>query len=144
MNNSSLLFVGSAVLLIVSNVAYHTSQKSVPSTVNPLESIICTFFIALALSVVLLPIFTDINNLTFRHFNWANLLSGISIVGIVVGHVLYYRAGWSLSSGTLFSYVAICILLVPVGLLLFHERISLYKISGFIVSVIGLYLLTRN
>lgn len=144
MNNSSLLFVGSAVLLIVSNVVYHTSQKSVPSTVNPLESIICTFFIALALSVVLLPIFTDINNLTFRHFNWANLLSGISIVGIVVGHVLYYRAGWSLSSGTLFSYVAICILLVPVGLLLFHERISLYKISGFIVSVIGLYLLTRN
>jgi drug/metabolite transporter (DMT)-like permease len=144
LNNSSLLFVGSAVLLIVSNVVYHTSQKSVPSTVNPLESIICTFFIALALSVVLLPIFTDINNLTFRHFNWANLLSGISIVGIVVGHVLYYRAGWSLSSGTLFSYVAICILLVPVGLLLFHERISLYKISGFIVSVIGLYLLTRN
>ncbi len=144
MNNSSLLFVGSAVLLIVSNVVYHTSQKSVPPTVNPLESIICTFFIALALSVVLLPIFTDINNLTFRHFNWANLLSGISIVGIVVGHVLYYRAGWSLSSGTLFSYVAICILLIPVGLLLFHERISLYKISGFIVSVIGLYLLTRN
>jgi drug/metabolite transporter (DMT)-like permease len=144
LNNSSLLFVGSAVLLIVSNVAYHTSQKSVPSTVNPLESIICTFFIALALSVVLLPLFTDINNLTFRHFNWANLLSGISIVGIVVGHVLYYRAGWSLSSGTLFSYVAICILLVPVGLLLFHERISLYKISGFIVSVIGLYLITRD
>jgi drug/metabolite transporter (DMT)-like permease len=62
----------------------------------------------------------------------------------VIGHVLYYRSGWSLSTGTLFSYVSICILLIPIGLLVFRERITFYNIAGIIISLVGLYLLMKR
>jgi drug/metabolite transporter (DMT)-like permease len=95
---------------------------------------------------MILPMFVDPHELVgnIKHTNWANLFSGISIVGIVVGHVLYYRSGWSLSTGTLCSYVTVCILLVPIGLLFFQERINLYNIAGMISSLVGLCLLTKK
>lgn len=146
MKGNASLIIGSAVILIGSNVVYHISQKSIPSQINPVISIIFTFFIALAISLVILPVFTDPPELVgnIKHISPANLFAGISIVGIVVGHVLYYRSGWSLSTGTLFSYVSVCILLVPVGLLVFREKVTPYNIAGIIISLVGLYLLTRK
>lgn len=146
MNSKSMFIIGSAVLLIVSNVVYHFSQKSIPTAVDPIISIIFTFFIALVISILILPIFADMNDIKVNigHLNWANLLSGISCVGIVLGHVLYYRSGWSLSSGALFSYVAICIILIPIGLLYFHERITFPNVAGIIISLIGLYLMIKK
>lgn len=95
---------------------------------------------------MILPAFMDAHELikNIKYINRANFFSGFSIVGIVVGHVLYYRSGWSLSTGTLFSYVIVCILLVPIGLLIFHERITLYDIFGIIFSLVGLYFLTKK
>jgi drug/metabolite transporter (DMT)-like permease len=146
MNNNSISIVGSAVLLIGSNVVYHVSQKSLPAAVNPIVSIIATFFIALVISILILPIFADMNaiKVSLGYLSWANCLSGISCVGIVLGHVFYYRSGWSLSSGTLFSYGAICIILIPVGLLFFHEKITLSNMAGIIISLVGLHFLIKK
>src|SRR4030043_552034 len=146
MNNDSIFIIGSAILLIGFNVVYHVSQKSIHTSVNPVVSIIVTFFVALVVSILMLPIFADINNIKAElgHLNWANFLAGISCVGIVVGHVLYYLSGWSLSSGTLFSYVAICIILLPIGLIFFHEKITLQKSAGIIISLVGLYFLIKK
>ena len=146
MSNNVIFIIGSAILLIGSNVVYHVSQKSIPTEINPVISIIFTFFIALVISILLLPIFINAHDIprNMRKLNWANIFSGISVVGIVIGHVLYYRSGWSLSTGTLFSYVTICILLIPIGLFIFREKISFYNITGIIVSLIGLYLLTKK
>lgn len=146
MNGSRALIIGSALVLIVSNVVYHVSPKSIPGQVNPIISIIVTFSLALAMSILILPIFAGVHEIaaSTQHINWANLTSGISIVGIVVGHVLYYRSGWSLSTGTLFSYVTVCILLIPIGLLVFRERIGIHNLTGIIISLIGLYLLTKK
>ena len=146
LSNNIIFIIGSAILLIVSNVVYHVSQKSIPNEVNPVVSIIFTFSIALIISLLLLPIFIDAHDIprNIRNINRAYLFSGISIVGIVIGHVLYYRSGWSLSTGTLFSYVSICILLIPIGLLVFRERITFYNIAGIIISLVGLYLLMKR
>lgn len=140
------IFIGSAFILIGSTVAYHVSQKSIPAHVHPVVSVIFTFFIALAVSLAILPLFVGKRELTMsvKHIHGANLFSGISIVGIVVGHILYYRSGWSLSTGTLFSYVTVCVFLVPIGLIVFREKINLYNIAGIFVSLVGLYLLTRK
>jgi len=146
MHNNNILIISSTILLISSNVIYHISQKSIPASVNPVVSIIVTFFVALVVSILMLPIFADINNIKAElgHLNWASFLAGVSCAGIVVGHVLYYRSGWSLSSGTLFSYVAICIILIPIGLIFFHERITFQNIAVIIVSLVGLYLLIKK
>jgi len=144
MSNNFMPAVGSAILLIVSNVVYHISQKSIPAGVNPFISIMATFLTALVTCLLILPFFTDIHTIKtpFVKLNWASYLSGVACAGIVLGHVLYYRSGWSLSSGTLFSYTAICIILIPAGLFIFHEKITLSKVAGIIVSIAGLYLLT--
>ncbi|PKN89298.1 MAG: hypothetical protein CVU51_00920 [Deltaproteobacteria bacterium HGW-Deltaproteobacteria-1] len=146
MSQNSMSAAGSAILLIVSNVLYHISQKSIPAGVNPIVSIIATFSTALVICLLILPVFADIHTIKTHiiKLTWASYLSGLSCAGIVLGHVLYYRSGWSLSSGTLFSYVAICIILIPAGLFIFHEKMTLSKIAGIIVSLAGLYLMTRN
>jgi len=146
MSNNCMPAVGSAILLIVSNILYHICQKSIPAGVNPLVSIMTTFFTALVTCLLILPVFVDIHTIktAFTKLTWASYLSGISCAGIVLGHVLYYRSGWTLSSGTLFSYTAICVILIPAGLFIFHEKVTLSKIAGIIVSLAGLYLLTRE
>ncbi len=146
MSQNSMSAASSAILLIVSNVLYHISQKSIPAGVNPIVSIITTFFTALVICLLLLPVFADIHTIKtpIVKLTWASYLSGISCAGIVLGHVFYYRSGWSLSSGTLFSYVAICVILIPAGLIIFHEKMTLSKIAGIIVSLAGLYLMTRK
>jgi drug/metabolite transporter (DMT)-like permease len=146
MSNNCMPAVGSAILLIVSNVLYHISQKSIPAGMNPLVSIMATFLTALVTCLLFLPVFADIHIIRTpaAKLTWASYLSGISCAGIVLGHVLYYRSGWSLSSGTLFAYTAICIILIPVGLFIFHEKMTLSKIAGIIVSLAGLFLLTRE
>ena len=146
MNDTAPQYFGSAIVLIISTLAYHVSQKSIPSNVHPVISAACTFFIALMISLVILPMFVGIRDIVgiINHLNWANFVSGLSIVGITAGHVLYYRMGWSLSTGTLFSYGTVCVFLIPVGLLFFHEKINLYNAAGIAVSLVGLYLLTKK
>jgi len=136
---------GPAIILIISTLAYHVSQKSIPAGVHPLVSAACTFLIALAASLALLPLFTDIHGIkaSVGQLNWAGIASGLAITGITAGHVLYYRTGWTLSTGTLFSYGTVCVFLIPIGLLFFNERITACNAAGIALSLAGLYLMER-
>ncbi len=145
-NGPAFLMTGSAALLVGSTVVYHVCQKSIPGHVPPVVSAMITLVSALAVSLVLLPMAADPQGLVshFRHAGWANVCSGVSLVGVVAGHVLYYRSGWTLSTGTFFSYAAVGMVLIPVGTIVFRERIGLEKAAGIALSLAGLYLMTRD
>lgn len=146
MNNNIIIMIGPAILLVTCNVLYHISQKSIPVELNPIISATVSLLIALVISIIILPIFITSHEMhsSIRNFNWANLLSGISASGVIISHVLYYRSGWSLSTGTLFSYVTVCIILIPIGIFIFREKMNFYNIIGIIISFIGLYLITKQ
>jgi len=70
--------------------------------------------------------------------NWASIGLAFAIVGLEVGFILVYRAGWNISIAAIVVNVAVTVLLVPVGILLFSEKLSAMNYVGIVVCIAGL------
>ena len=140
------LFYFSIGLTVISNVLYHVVQKSTPGSVNPALSLVVTYATAAAACLALLPIFPLRGGLgqSLRELNWASYALAFTLIGLELGFLLAYRAGWKISLGPLVSNVAVAIVLVPVGLLLFREKISLVNLVGIAVCLLGLVLVNHK
>lgn len=66
---------------------------------------------------------------------------GLAITFVELGYLLTYRAGAPVGSTAITVNAAITLLLIPIGLIFFHEGFSLRNGLGFILAVISLYLL---
>jgi drug/metabolite transporter (DMT)-like permease len=132
----------SVVAIVASNVLYHVSQKSIPAGAHPLLSVAVTYAAALVVTLLLWPLspggapkLSGISQL-----NWATLGVAVSAVGIEIGFLLAYRAGWNVNVGSLVVSVAVALLLIPTGALLFHERLSAANVLGIVLCLAGLAL----
>ena len=136
----------SIVLIVVSNIIYQVSQKSVPHGAHPLVATIVAYLAALALCLVILPFMplqTSIGE-ELKQLNWASYALGASIVGVEMGFLLAYRAGWDISIGVVIANSAIMILLVPIGVFFFKEHLSWQNVVGIILCVAGVVLIARK
>jgi hypothetical protein len=132
-------------LTIAGNVVYHLSQKSISSNAHPLVSIVVSYGVALVLSLLAffaIPLHGPLGKELLK-LNWATYTVGAAIVAVELGFLLAYRAGWRVSLGAVTSNTAVALLLVPAGVMLFHERISLANAVGFVFCVLGIALVTR-
>jgi multidrug transporter EmrE-like cation transporter len=129
-------------LVVLSTVLYHVAQKSIPATAPPVASLAVSYGVALLGTLALLPFFPFRMPASrgFRELNWASVAIGITIVGVELGFLLAYRAGWRVSVGSAVTNAAVAALLVPVGLLLFHERLSGVNALGLLLCVAGVVL----
>jgi drug/metabolite transporter (DMT)-like permease len=138
-----LLFYFSITLAILSSALYHFSQKATPAEVNPAVAILVTYVVAFCLTLILfffLP--TKIGFLAeVRQLNWASYLLAFSIVGLEIGFLLVYRAGWNLGIAAVLVNVAASLLLVPIALFVFKQRLSPVNILGILVCLAGLVML---
>jgi uncharacterized membrane protein len=132
----------SIALSVISNVLYHIFQKLTPSDVNPLIALLVTYVVAAAICLVLLPLFPLQIGLieSVKQINWASIALGFAIVGLEAGYLLAYRAKWNISLASMVGNVAMALVLVPVGLLFFREKLSAANYAGLILCVIGLVL----
>jgi multidrug transporter EmrE-like cation transporter len=73
--------------------------------------------------------------------NWASYLLGVSIVGLEVGFLLAYRAGWNLGLAAVLVNVAASLVLVPIALLAFKDQLSWVNIAGVLTCLAGLIML---
>jgi uncharacterized membrane protein len=137
-----MYFLAMAVT-VVSNLLYHVFQKATPSTVNPISSLIATYGMALILSLVAYPFFAGKISFaeSIKELNWASYALGFAIIGLELGFLLAYRAGWNISLAALISNVAVTILLLPLGLLFFKETLSVYNSIGLVLCIAGLILI---
>ena len=62
------------------------------------------------------------------------------ILGIEIGFLLAYRAGWQISILAVVVNVAATLLLIPVGLIFFGEKLAPINIVGIFLAIIGLIL----
>ena len=133
------------VLVIVSNVFYHIFQKMIPNNVNPMLSLIVTYITAALLSLIILPWCMKDTSLAaeVRKINWASFALGASIIGLELGFLLAYRVGWNISIGSLIANTAVSLLLIPIGILLFKETLSIPNIIGVLLCVSGLVLINK-
>jgi len=140
------LFWFSAILVIASNVAYHVCQKSIPGNANPIVSIIVTYAVALAASLCIYPLFPSEGGILvgLRNLNWASVALAFTILGIEAGYLLVYRSGWNISLGPVFCNVMVALALVPIGLLLYKEKLILSNYVGIAFALMGIYLIARH
>lgn len=131
------------ILTVVGTLLYHLAQKKMPPTVSPFGLLAAAFATALMLCLLLL-VLTERAPLRFRpDLNWSSLALGVSVVMIEAGYLVAYRLGWKLNRAALTSNVAVAILLIPLGTILFQEQVSLRMIAGAVLCISGVILLAR-
>lgn len=138
-----MMYVGAMGLTIVASLFYHLFQKAIPAQVHPLLGMAVTYAIACALCLVLLPFFPLGTSLraALGQINWAIVALALAIVGIELGFLLAYRAGWGISVAALVTNVTVTILLVPFGLALFAETLAWTQVVGIAICLLGLVLM---
>ena len=108
-----LLFYFSIMLAIASSALYHFTQKQIPAGANPAVSIIMTYIVSLILCFILLFFLPPENGFVaaVKELNWASYVLALSLVGLEVGFLLVYRAGWNIGiAAVLVNVVASLIL----------------------------------
>lgn len=140
------LFALSFALAVAGNVLYHVSQKSVPAAAPPLLSLLVTYAVALLGTALLLPFVRSETSVAqgLRRLNWASVGVGIAIIGVELGVLLAYRAGWKISVGSVAISAAVALALLPTGMLLFRERLTPTNLAGLGLCLAGLILIARR
>lgn len=138
-------YIWPIALVVLSNTVYQICAKSIPETVNPLAALTITYLTAAVASVVLYCVLNrDVNLIQqWRQINWASIVLGLVLVGLEVGFIYAYKAGWQVSTAATVQSAFLAILLLVVGLVLYREAITWNKIVGVVVCLIGLAILNK-
>jgi hypothetical protein len=134
------------LLTIAGLVVYQISSKSVPRTAHPLVAIIAAYFVATTLCVVAIwkwPLDGSLSHV-LRQLNWSVAGVGLGAALIEIGFLLAFRAGWPLSLASVAVNVSAGIILLPIGLSMFGERLSIPKMLGAALCLLGLVMMARD
>lgn len=130
-------------LVVLSNVFYQICAKSVPEKMNPLASLTITYAVGAAASLVLYYALNRGGSLMaeYQKTNWAPFLLGVVIVGLEVGYIYAFQAGWPVSVAQIVQSAVLAVILIFVGYLLYHEAITWNKLVGILICLVGLGLI---
>ncbi len=137
------LFYFSITLAICSSALYHFVAKSTPANVNFSVSLIVTYAVALGVTLITALLFPADKGFAaeLKNLNWASFLLAIAVVGIEFGFLLTYRAGWNLGIAAVLVNVVASLILLPVAIIFFKDKISWVNIVGIFVCLAGLVML---
>ncbi len=137
---------GPLALIVGSVVLYQVSTKLLPKGLNHWHALMLFYALALLLTVVMTLFDRPTRSLLedMRKLNWAVPLVALSVVGIELGWIMVFRAGAGLSLTGLIVNVAVAVIVIPIGLLFFSEKISLVNVSGMALCLIGLVLISQK
>ena len=140
------MYVFSIILIVGSNVIYNISQKSTPENANPFSSLFITYLVGIIITVIAFPFYKSDKGFidSFKDLNWTSVLLGFSIVGLELGYLMAYRAGWNISVGSLVANILLAIILIPIGILFFKENFELSKVLGVAFCILGLILINKK
>lgn len=134
------------ITIIVGGLLYQFAQKSIAKGLNAYFVIIIAYLVGIVLCLLCNWLYPAEGSLTdaFRKSNWAVYGIGVGAVLVEIGFLLAYRQGWQISMTSMLVNMVISLVLVPVGLLLYKERISGWNALGMAFYFAGLVLLARK
>ena len=143
MTKPMFLFYFSITLAICSSALYHFMAKSTPSNVNFTVSLLVTYAVAFVVTLIGFFFFPVTGGVKaeLAKLNWASIGLAVAIVGIEYGFLLTYRAGWNLGIAAVLVNVVASLILLPVAIFFFKDKISWVNIAGIVVCFIGLIML---
>lgn len=134
-------------VVVLANIMYHVCTRSIVTTVHPLSSLMATYIVAILMTLVLYPFFggqfAELSS-ELRQLNWASYALALGIVGLEVGFILAYRTGWRINIAALYSTVLVSLLLIPIGLGFFREKLSLLNCVGIVFAITGVVLMSMK
>ncbi|MHB8076350.1 hypothetical protein E4K67_11645 [Desulfosporosinus fructosivorans] len=139
------MYVFPIVLIVVSNVLYNVCQKSTPQDANPFSALLITYLTAALLTLIASLFYKSDKGFinSFNELNWTSVALGGAIVGLELGYLLAYRAGWNISVGSLVANIILALLLIPIGILFYKEGFAFNQIIGVVFCLIGLILINK-
>ena len=137
-----LLFYFSITLAVASSALYHFVAKSTPSNVNFTVSLLVTYGVAFVMTLLTFFFFPTKSVMgELKLLNWASIGLAIAVMGIEFGYLLMYRAGWNLGIAAVLVTTLAGLILVPVAVFVFKDKISWINITGILVCLAGLVML---
>ncbi|HKL11851.1 MAG TPA: EamA family transporter [Clostridia bacterium] len=135
-------------IIVMSNVAYHLSAKSVPKEMDSLFFLSLLYLVAgcVSFAIFILKPESGLSNVhaQIRYINWVPFLFAFGIIGLELGNILMYRVGWNMSVGSLVANILLGIALIAIGYFLYKESISMKQMAGIAFCMIGLVLINRS
>lgn len=134
------------MITITGSVTYHVVQKYLAPNANPVLVLLVTYAVAFIASLALFAFFPmkDSLQVEVSRIGMPNIILGGSIILIEVGWILAYRAGLNVNVGSLIGNLLVALVLIPVGLLLFREHLTLTNVVGIVLCVVGLVLVNQR
>ena len=138
-------YIWPIALVVLSNIVYQICAKSAPGDMDPLASLTVTYLVGALASGALYFLLHRGGNLfrEYRALNWAPFVLGVVIVGLEVGFIYAYRAGWQVNTAATVQGAALAIALLIVGYLVFKEPVNASKLIGVALCLGGLYFINR-
>lgn len=133
-------YIWPIALVVLSNTLYQMCAKGVPANVSPFASLTVTYLVG-ALFTAIMHFLTHPGENLFKQvtqMNWAPYVLGLVIVGLEVGWIYAYKAGWQVSTGSIVQAAFLAVMLIVVGALVYREAITWNKIVGIVICLIGL------
>lgn len=127
-------------LVVLSNVFYQICAKSVPENMNPFASLTVTYLVGAVVSLILYYVLGKNGNIfhEYQKLNWAPFVLGLIVVGLEVGYIYAYKAGWSVSTAQIVQAAVVAVILIFVGYLIYKEALTWNKIVGIFICLTGL------
>lgn len=112
---------------------------------NPLASLTITYAVGAVFSLALYLLLNRGGNLLreYSRVNWAPFVLGLAIVGLEVGFIYAYKAGWTVSTASIVQSAFLAVALIAVGFLLYREAITWNKVVGIVICLIGLVFINK-
>ena len=138
-------YIWPVALIVASNVLYQVCAKGVPEGMDPFAALSVTYGMGAAVSLVFYFALNRDGDLLreYGQINWAPVVLGLVIVGLEVGYIFAYKAGWPVSTVATVQSAFLAIALLALGALVYHEPVTRDKVLGVVICLVGLGFLNR-
>lgn len=145
MNYLNITYLAPLLLVIAANSFYHFISKNTSASLNPFLGLTATYGIALIFSLILFWLTKNASlSVEISKIKAANFLMGLAVLGVESGWLLMYRSGWEISKASVIANICVAVILFIVGFIIFREELSIMKLVGLLVCIIGVSLLNSN
>lgn len=128
-------------LIVFCSTAYQVGVKEISTGIHPLTALVLTYLSASFASFILYFFLAPTGeNRKKEIFSWnpSALGLGFSIVGIELGVVYMYRAGWTVQTSFILTNSLIVAALMAAGALFHKEKLKLRQLAGVVLTLAGI------
>ncbi len=138
-------YIWPIALVVISNIIYQICAKSVPKDMDTMASMTITYLVSACCSAIMYFLINKNGNLIHEYdkMNIAPVLLGVSVVGLETGFIYAYKIGWPVSTASIVQSAFLSLALIFIGAVFYQEAITLNKVIGIVICLVGLYFINK-